>query len=161
MTTSPTGLVRAALANEQIRYVVVAGTTTLLYLGVLAGLLATGLPYMVAILLAQAAIISIAFPTYRRLIFRSNQSWRHDLPRFLGVWGSGFLAGVVATPLLVELAGVPPLPAQVIAVVVVAVLSYLGHRYISFGRGVRWRSADSENPDPISSSPGRRRASPH
>jgi putative flippase GtrA len=26
----------------------------------------------------------------------------------------------------------PPLPAQVLAVVVVAVLSYLGHRFISF-----------------------------
>lgn len=133
MTGTLGGLVRTALGNEQIRYLLVAGTTTLGYLGLLAGLLATGMPYMYAILIAQAVTISVAFPTYRRLIFRSTSPWRRDLPRFVGVWGGGFVAGVVATPALVELAGIPPLPAQVIAVVVVAVLSYLGHRYVSFG----------------------------
>lgn len=131
MTRTIPSLVRTAFGNEQIRYLAVAGTTTLAYLGLLAVLL-TVLPYMAAILVAQAAIISIAFPTYRRLIFRSRQPWRRDLPRFVSVWGGGFVAGLVATPLLVELAGMPPLPAQVLAVVVVAVLSYLGHRYISF-----------------------------
>jgi putative flippase GtrA len=131
MTRSIPSLVRTAAQNEQIRYLAVAGSTTLVYLGLLAALL-TVLPYMLAILVAQAVIISVAFPTYRRLIFRSTRPWRQDLPRFVGVWGGGFLAGVVATPLLVELVGMPPLPAQVLAVVVVAVLSYLGHRFISF-----------------------------
>jgi putative flippase GtrA len=131
MTRSIPSLVRTAAQNEQIRYLAVAGSTTLVYLGLLAALL-TVLPYMLAILVAQAVIISVAFPTYRRLIFRSTRPWRQDLPRLVGVWGGGFLAGVVATPLLVELVGMPPLPAQVLAVVVVAVLSYLGHRFISF-----------------------------
>jgi putative flippase GtrA len=131
MTRSIPSLVRTAAQNEQIRYLAVAGSTTLVYLGLLAALL-TVLPYMLAILVAQAVIISVAFPTYRRLIFRSTRPWRQDLPRFVGVGGGGFLAGVVATPLLVELVGMPPLPAQVLAVVVVAVLSYLGHRFISF-----------------------------
>jgi putative flippase GtrA len=131
MTRSIPSLVRTAAQNEQIRYLAVAGSTTLVYLGLLAALL-TVLPYMLAILVAQAVIISVAFPTYRRLIFRSTRPWRQDLPRCVGVWGGGFLAGVVATPLLVELVGMPPLPAQVLAVVVVAVLSYLGHRFISF-----------------------------
>jgi putative flippase GtrA len=131
MSRTPADLVRSAAKNEQIRYLAVAGTTTLLYLGLLAALL-VALPYMLAILVAQAVIISIAFPSYRRLIFRSTRPWRQDLPRFVGVWGGGFVAGVVATPLLVELVGMPPLPAQVLAVVVVAVLSYLGHRFISF-----------------------------
>jgi putative flippase GtrA len=131
MTRSIPSLVRTAAQNEQIRYLAVAGSTTLVYLGLLAALL-TVLPYMLAILVAQAVIISVAFPTYRRLIFRSTRPWRQDLPRFVGVWAGGLLAGVVATPLLVELVGMPPLPAQVLAVVVVAVLSYLGHRFISF-----------------------------
>jgi putative flippase GtrA len=131
MTRSIPSLVRTAAQNEQIRYLAVAGSTTLVYLGLLAALL-TVLPYMLAILVAQAVIISVAFPTYRRLIFRSTRPWRQDLPRFVGVRAGGFLAGVVATPLLVELVGMPPLPAQVLAVVVVAVLSYLGHRFISF-----------------------------
>jgi len=125
-------MLAAAFEREEVRYLVVAGTTTMVYLGVLAMLLATGLPYMFAILAAQAAIITAAFPAYRRLIFRSTERWQSDLPRFVGVWAGGFVAGVVATPALVELAGVPPLPAQAIAVAVVAVASYLGHRFVSF-----------------------------
>jgi putative flippase GtrA len=128
------GLVNTALRREQIRYLVVAGSTSACYLGILAVLLATGLPYMIAILIAQAIIIAVAFPVYRRLIFRSTGRWQHDLPRFVGVWSGGFIAGIVATPALVEFAGQPPLLAQVIAVAAVAVLSYLGHKFVSFRR---------------------------
>lgn len=127
------GLVRLGLAREEIRYLVVAGTTTLVYLTLFAVLLLTGLPYMVAILFSHAVIVSLAFPVYRRLIFRSTRRWQRDLPRFLSVWTGGFIAGVIGTPALVELAGIPPLPAQVIAVAVVAVASYLGHKFFSFG----------------------------
>lgn len=126
------GLVREALGREEIRYLLVAGTTTLVYLSILALALATGLPYMVAILVAQALIIAAAFPVYRTVIFRSTGRWQADLPRFVGVWGGGFVAGLVVTPALVELAGVPPFPAQVVAVAGVAVLSYLGHKFVSF-----------------------------
>jgi Predicted membrane protein len=132
--TGLTALVHGAFNKEEIRYLLVAGSTTLCYLGILAVLLATDLPYMIAILIAQAIIISVAFPFYRRLIFRSTGRWQSDLPRFVGVWSGGFIAGIVATPALVELAGQPPFRAQVIAVAVVAVLSYLGHKFISFRR---------------------------
>lgn len=128
------GMLVAAFEREEVRYLVVAGTTTLVYLGVLAMLLSTGMPYMLAILAAQAMIISVAFPAYRRLIFRSTGRLKSDLARFVGVWAGGFVGGVVATPALVELVGVPPLPAQAIAVALVAGASYLGHRFLSFRR---------------------------
>lgn len=126
------GVVGGALASEQVRYLLVAGTTSLFYLALVAGGLATGAHYMVAIGVAQVITVACAFPAYRTLIFRSRRHWRRDLPRFVGIWSGGFVAGIVVTPLLVELLGVPPLPAQVGAVVGVAVLSYLGHRYFSF-----------------------------
>ncbi|MEO7133007.1 MAG: GtrA family protein [Vicinamibacterales bacterium] len=127
-------LVHIAFKREEIRYLFVAGWTALCYLGILAALLATDLPYMVAILIDQAIIFSMAFPVYRNVIFRSIGRWQADLPRFTGVWSGGFIAGIVATPALVELAGLPPLLAQVIAVAVVAVLSFLGHKFVSFRR---------------------------
>jgi putative flippase GtrA len=129
-----TALVQKALNEEGIRYLLVAGSTTVCYLGILAALLATGLAYMIAILIAQAIIISLAFPIYRRVIFRSTGRWQSDFPRFVGVWSGGLIAGIIATPALVELADQPPLVAQVIAVAVVAVLSYLGHKFVSFRR---------------------------
>ncbi|MGP7960245.1 GtrA family protein [Sanguibacter sp. A247] len=124
-----------------MRYLLVAGTTSLVYIGVLALLLTTRLHYFVAILTAQVIIVSIAFPAYRTLIFRSEGPWFPDFIRFLGVWSSGAVAGIVATPALVEIVGWHPLVAQVVAIVVVAVLSYLGHRFVSF----RHRSPAGEN----------------
>lgn len=126
------GLVNSGLQREEIRYLLVGGTTAVCYLGILAALLATGLPYMIAILIAQAIVFSLAFPVYRGVIFRSHGRWQSDLARFAAVWSGGFVAGMVVTPALVELSGQPPLRAQVIAVAAVAVLTYLGHKFVSF-----------------------------
>lgn len=119
-----------------MRYLLVAGTTTLLYIGLVAAFLALaraqGWHYMVAILAAQAVIIAVAFPAYRTFIFGPGASAARDFARFLTVWSSGAIAGVVATPLLVEITGLAPLVAQVIAIVVVAVGSYAGHALFSF-----------------------------
>ncbi|WP_380167456.1 GtrA family protein [Jannaschia sp. R86511] len=128
------GRARALLGTHQVRYLLVAGTTTLFYLGAVAAGLALDLPYMLAIALAHAVTIALAFPAYRTLVFRSSRRWQADFWRFLSVWSSGMVAGFVATPLLVELAGVDPFVAQVVAIVVVAVASYLGHRFFSFRR---------------------------
>ena len=135
MTSSiggPVGLLNSALRREEIRYLLVTGSTAACYLGILAVLLATPVPYMIAIVIAQAIIIPLAFTAYRRLIFRSTGRWQSDLRRFGGVWSVGFIAGIIVTPALVELAGQPPLLAQIIAVAAVAVLSYLGHKFVTF-----------------------------
>jgi putative flippase GtrA len=129
----PAAVVRRSLGRHEVRYVLVAGTTTLFYLGLVGGGLLLGLPYMLAIACAHAVTICVAFPAYRHLVFRSRRSWPADLWRFLSVWSGGMVAGFVATPLLVELAGVPPFAAQVLAIVVVALCSYLAHRFWSFG----------------------------
>jgi putative flippase GtrA len=133
------------LVTEQGRYLAVAGTVSVGYLALLAVLLSTGLPYMIAITIAQAVAISCAFPAYRVLVFRSTAPWRSEVGRFVSVWAGGAVAGFVVTPIVVELSPVPPLAAQVAAVVVVAVASYLGHRYVSF----RHRGApDPDGPAP-------------
>lgn len=128
----PGRLLARLLSTEQGRYLVVAGSVSGGYLVLVAVGLAAGLPYLLAIALAQAVTIACAFPLYRRLVFRSHGPWRPELGRFLSVWSGGMVAGFIATPLLVELTPIPPLVAQVIAVVVVAVASFLGHRFVSF-----------------------------
>lgn len=87
---------------------------------------------MVAILIAQVITIAGAFPAYRSLVFESRGDVAGDFFRFLSVWSSGAIAGVVATPFLVEVFGMHPFVAQVLAIVVIAVASYLGHRWFSF-----------------------------
>lgn len=140
------GLVRRALARHELRYLVVAGTTTLFYLGLVGGGLLLDLPYMLAIACAHAVTICVAFPAYRHLVFRSRRAWPADLWRFLSVWSGGMVAGFVATPLLVEVVGMAPFVAQVLAIVVVAVSSYLAHRFWSFGH------RDLDEPVPVTAS---------
>lgn len=120
------------MTTEQGRYLLIAGTTAVGYLGLVAAGLSAGLPYMLAISAAQVVTIACAFPAYRILIFRSTGRVLGDFVRFLSVWSGGMVAGFVGTPLLVEVLGMAPLPAQILAVVVVAVGSYLGHRFFSF-----------------------------
>lgn len=130
MTISPS----APLA-QVARYLAVAGSMAMLYLGVFAVGLWAGWFYFTAILVAQVITILIAFPLYRALVFRSHGRLRSDFVRFLSVWLTGAIAGIVATPLLVELVHLNPLVAQIISVAVVSVGSFLAHRFFSFRHG--------------------------
>ncbi len=123
---------RTLWSRHEIRYLLVAGTTSAGYLLLVSAGLLAGWHYMVAILAAQVVTIACAFPAYRNLVFESQGSVKGDFVRFLSVWSSGAVAGVVATPFLVEVFGMNPLVAQVLAIVVIAVASYLGHRFFSF-----------------------------
>lgn len=128
-----TNLAVALWARHQIRYLVVAGFTSLGYIALVAiGLRIIGWHYMMAILAAQVVTIFCAFPAYRSLVFESGGRVWADFVRFLSVWASGAVAGIVGTPFLVEVFGMDPLVAQVLAIVVIAVASYLGHRFFSF-----------------------------
>ncbi|MGW5240245.1 GtrA family protein [Monashia sp. NPDC004114] len=134
MLTPPQGGRTGALP---IRYVVVAGATTLGYLGVLKLFLTTDLPYMVSILCAQAVVIPVAFVAYRSLVFGPGSTVFVDFTRFVGVWAGGAILGAVATPILVELVRMDPWIAQLLAILVVAGISFLSHLRLSFRRSGR------------------------
>jgi putative flippase GtrA len=136
-TTAPSrvrGFARAFLADERGRYLLAGGSCSVLYLVVFAAGL-RGWPhvgYLWIVLLAQAVTISVAFPVYRRFVFRSHGRVVPDFARFMSVWVAGLVASVVGVPVLVEFFGVDPLIGQVAAVVVLPVVNYLGHRFLSF-----------------------------
>lgn len=128
----PCDLLPRLLRTHQVRYLFVAGCVALGYLSILAGGLTLGWHYMLAIAVAQVITIICAFPAYRNFVFESRHSVASDFVRFLSVWSTGAIAGFLATPFLVEVAGLQPFLAQIIAIVVVAIGSYLGHRFFSF-----------------------------
>ncbi len=118
--------------HQPARYLGVAGATNCLYLALVAGGIGLGFHYMAAIVTAQVLTISLAFPAYRHWVFAPGADWGKDLARFVSVWSIGAVAGLVLTPLLVELARWHPMWAQVLALAVVAGGSYLSHRYFTF-----------------------------
>lgn len=119
-------------AAQTIKYFAVAGGVMVFYLALYSAGVLVGLHYFISILLAQMIAISVAFPLYRNVVFLSTGKVLRDFVKFLSVWASGALAGLVATPLLVEVWGVGPIIAQVASVVVVGAGSFLAHKFFSF-----------------------------
>lgn len=117
---------------QGVRYLFVAGMTALFYLGLVGLGVWLGWYYIYAILAAQVVTIVCAFPVYRSVVFESQGRIIPEFIRFLSVWLSGLIAGLVITPLLVELLGWQPFIAQVIAVAAVGLGSFAGHRWFSF-----------------------------
>ena len=65
---------RTLWSRHEIRYLLVAGTTSAGYLLLVSAGLLAGWHYMVAILVAQVVTIACAFPAYRNLVFESQGS---------------------------------------------------------------------------------------
>lgn len=117
---------------QAVRYLTVAGSVAVFYLLLFGFGLALGWHYFLAILTAQAITIAVAFPVYRTFVFHSTGTIRRDFTRFLAVWVSGAIAGVLVTPLLVEVLRIHPFIAQVVSICAVSIGSFLLHRFFSF-----------------------------
>ena len=128
------------------RYALAGATTQLVYLSTMALGLFGGLPYLAAIVLAQVLAIAFAFPVYRARVFEAHGQLVRQFLAFLGVWWAGAVASLVGVPLLVELAGLQPFPAQVLVIAMLVFVSFLAHRHITFAS--RRDTADGESGTP-------------
>ena len=137
-TTSADGVGRLLRAWDAlpvvVRYGVAGAVTQVIYLSVLGGVLLLGVHYLVGLGAAQLAAMSFAFPTYRGQVFRAEGPVGRQLAAFLGVWWTGALMSLVGVPLLVEVVGLRPFPAQLLVLVGVVTMSFLGHREVTFRR---------------------------
>jgi putative flippase GtrA len=129
--------IRRLLDDERVRYLAVGATVAVLYLAVFTGfsLALPGLSFLLVLAMAQVVIISIAFPLYRSVVFRSQGDVRGDLTRFLSVWSGNLVLGTLGLTLLVAWLHVPQIPAQFVTVAVISMVSFFAHRVFSFRVG--------------------------
>lgn len=125
---------RSVLTRTEVRYLIVAGCVSVFSWAMVWIGLQLKWHYMAATVFSQIAPIPLAFPAYRELVFRSKGALRGDFVRFLTVWGTGMIAPIGAAPLLVQGLGMDPVVAQIAITVVVAICSFLGHKFFSFRR---------------------------
>lgn len=136
--------IRALLRDERVAFLLVGGFNTAFAFLLFAGLAATagraldaaGLPVLgslVPLAGSYAVAVLVAFALYRRLVFRVRGHVLRDLARFVSVYAVSITLNAVSLPLLVAL-GVPRLVAQALIVVVITLISYVGHRWFSFRR---------------------------
>lgn len=122
--------------REQITYLVVGAWNTLfgyLVWALLQYLLGGVLHYLVIVVLAWPIAVVNAYLGYRTFVFRSHGSILRELPRFSLVYVGTLMAGLVALPILLHVLPYSIYVIQAGYTVVVVVLSYLAHKFFSFG----------------------------
>jgi putative flippase GtrA len=122
--------------REQLLYLVVGAWNTAFGYGewaVLQHLLQDHLHYLVILVLAWPLAVLNAYVCYRRFVFRSSGSVWKELPRFALVYFGTLVAGLAALPFLLRTLPFDIYMVQAGYTAVVVVLSYVGHKFFSFG----------------------------
>ncbi|MBN9632905.1 MAG: GtrA family protein [Actinobacteria bacterium] len=131
--------VGAIVSDHRFKFLLVGGTNTVVGYVVYGALYqfvfrAVPLGYVISLVISYAISIVLAFYLYRRFVFKVTGHVVRDFIRFVGVYAVAITVNIVALPVLVEFAHVPPLIAQLIVIVATTLLSYFGHREVSFRR---------------------------
>ena len=117
--------------------------------------------YMLASLLSNLIAITVAFLGYKWFVFKTKGNYLREWIRCLGVYGGGMLLTLAGLPILVPLLrrvvvsrpqAAPYLAAAIMAVVVV-VVSFFGHKHISFAVSETARPEGSLGDAPRSGGP--------
>ena len=141
--------------RQFLRYILVGGFNTVFGYSIFALLNWSfrglgSFSYMYAWALANVIAITAAFLAYKWFVFRTHGNYLIEYLRCFGVYGSGLLIGFVSLPILVTILrhhlrtpGQAAYIAVAILTVVTVVLSFLGHKNISFRQ-----KPGKENVDP-------------
>jgi putative flippase GtrA len=139
--TGPVALVRSAAADQRLLFLVVGGFNTLLSLGFFIAFQLTfqaiGLgrfDYLLSLVCAQATSTFTSFLSQRYLVFKVRGHFWRDLARFAAVATTAFVGNLALLPFFVEVVGIPPIPAQMVSALIIAIVTYFAHRDFSFHR---------------------------
>jgi len=137
----------ALIASEKARFLVVGGVNTVVAYGLFVLFQLTvgdRIGYFGSLYLSYALAILLAFVLHRRVTFRvrGQRMIVVDFLRFVSVYAVTIVINTVALPLLVEVAGLHPVLAQALCVIVAMVISFVGHKRFSFRRSASDITAD-------------------
>ncbi|WP_435825139.1 GtrA family protein [Nocardia niwae] len=135
--TPAPGLLVRLVRRQEVAFAMVGACNTLLGIALTVAWLAVlgdAWPPAVAVVLAYAIGIVVAFVLHRTLVFRVRGRLLRDFAAFVVVNSGGLLLNTVLLSLAVSVLHLPRIPSAVVVMGLVAVASFFGHRYISFHR---------------------------
>jgi putative flippase GtrA len=132
--------VAALPGGRPLRFLVAGAANTAFGLAIYPALLwsvpAFAMHYMIALGVAQVVSLCFAFATYKLGVFRTRGNIAREFGAFSGFYLFNYAANWAALPLLVELAGIPPVIAQLGFAIVLIATSWFWHSRVTF-RGER------------------------
>ena len=121
-------------SRHAVKYAVVGVANVILDMAVFVLLLQLGVWYVAAKALSVSAAMINGYTFNRRWTFRAGGHGNMKLLRYVTVQGTGLLLNLAMLTTLVEVVGLGPVPAAVLAVPLVAAYCFLGNRLWTFGQ---------------------------
>jgi len=126
----------AGRTQRPLRFLVAGAANTLFGLGIYPLLLWSSDTlhhhYLLALGIAQAVSLCFAFATYKLGVFRTHGNLAREFGTFSGFYLFNYAANWAALPLLVEIAGLPPVIAQLGFTAMLIVGSWFWHNHVTF-----------------------------
>jgi len=123
--------------REAFRYVLVGISNTAISMAVYVALLAVGVGYVAAVVVAYLAGLVNGYTLNRRWTFLAGSFSIGSLSRYTAVQGTGLLMSVGLTSLFVELLDVPEVAALMLSWPPVIAVTFTATRLWAFGAGRR------------------------
>lgn len=128
--------IAALTARRPVRFLIAGAANTALGLSFYPALL-WSVPffqthYMMALGISQAVCLLFAFTTHKLAVFRTRGRWLREFRDFASFYLFNYAANWAALPLLVDVGGVPPIPAQVGFTLILIVGSWFWHSRVTF-----------------------------
>lgn len=122
-----------------VRFAIVGVANTAIYTGSYAALLAAGLPYIAASVVAYAIAISIAYFLNHRFTFRVAEHSSQLVTRFFAVQIGGAIVNIALLAVLIDGWGWDELVAQLILIPPVVTTTFVLNRLVVFHEHVDTR----------------------
>ena len=124
-------------SNEKIRFLIVGGLNTVVGLLVFYAtqyFFGKYITYIGSVLFAHFLVSGFGFFLYRRFVFKVSGNVMLDFLRFQSVYSFSLISNLVILPILVSACGWNVYIAQTVTVLIVTVVSFIGHKFFSFRR---------------------------
>ena len=118
-----------------IKYLLAGGYNTLFGFVLFSGLyllLESQVHYILIAIASQVIAITNSFLVYRFFVFKSTGNIIHEYFRIYVVYGISFVLGLLLLALLVELAGLHPILANLVVITTTVIVSYIGNSRFTF-----------------------------
>jgi putative flippase GtrA len=135
--TGPATTLRRLVSDQRVAFIGVGAVNTLVGAIVFVALqlsLGQVVNYLVVLLCAHLISVLCAYALHRRMVFKVTGNVLQDLVRFESVYLTALALNALLLPILVEVADLPVIAAQLLIVAATSVLSFLGHKHWSFRR---------------------------
>jgi putative flippase GtrA len=121
--------------RQEVRFLVVGGGNTVsgyLLSVLIYFLLNVMLPLLVIIAIQTVVNVTISFLTQKLLVFRTRGNYLAEYLRFYVVSAVPIVMNFVLLPVAIDWLGMNPYLAMALLMILMVVILYFGHKYISF-----------------------------